>query len=171
VLGKGPELLGLTMVYDVAHNIAKLEEHVVDGRKQELCVHRKGATRALSPRHPDLPARYRGLGQPVLIPGDMGTSSYLMLGTDRAGEETFASACHGAGRVWSRKRALKETKARNVVGELAAKGISVMAADSRVLREEVPDAYKDVDAVVDVCERAGIARKVARMRPLGVVKG
>jgi len=171
VLGKGPELLGLTMVYDVAHNIAKFEEHEVDGRRQKLCVHRKGATRALPPRHPDLPSRYRGLGQPVLIPGDMGTSSYLLLGTDRAGEETFASACHGAGRVWSRKRALKETKARDVAGELSAKGISVMAADSRVLREEVPDAYKDVDAVVDVCDRAGLARKVARMRPLGVVKG
>ncbi len=171
VLGQSIEQLGMTQVYDVAHNIAKFEEHEVGGRRTVVCVHRKGATRALPPGHEAIPARYRRLGQPVLIPGDMGTSSYLLLGTARAAEETFASACHGAGRVWSRTRALKETERRNVAQELREQGIVVMAASREVLREEVPDAYKDVDAVVNVCDRAGIARKVARMRPLGVVKG
>jgi tRNA-splicing ligase RtcB len=171
VLGKGPELLGMSMVYDVAHNIAKFEEHEINGRKVKVCVHRKGATRALPPHHPALPSAYRGLGQPVLIPGDMGTSSYLLLGTEAAARNTFASTCHGAGRVWSRTRALKETRSRNVAEELRSKGIQVMAASREVLREEVPDAYKDVDAVVNVCHRAGIARRIARMRPLGVVKG
>ncbi|MEO0082385.1 MAG: RtcB family protein [candidate division WOR-3 bacterium] len=171
VLGLPVEQLGMTQVYDVAHNIAKFEEHEVNGKRMKLCVHRKGATRAFPPGHPALPAKYRHLGQPVLIPGDMGTSSYLLVGTETAAKETFGSACHGAGRVWSRTKALEETKHRNVAEELQAKGIMVMAASREVLREEVPDAYKDVDAVVDVCHRAGIARRVARMKPLGVVKG
>jgi len=176
VLGQSIEQLGMTQVYDVAHNIAKFEQHQVRGsngavRTANLCVHRKGATRALPPGAAAIPARFRKLGQPVLIPGDMGTSSYLLLGTAKAAEETFASACHGAGRVWSRTRALKETERRNVAQELREQGIMVMAASKEVLREEVPDAYKDVDAVVNVCDRAGIARKVARMKPLGVVKG
>ncbi|MGQ9708086.1 MAG: RtcB family protein [bacterium] len=171
VLGLPIERLGMTQVYDVAHNIAKIEEHEVQGRRMKLCVHRKGATRALQPGHPALPQKYLHLGQPVLIPGDMGTSSYLLLGTKTAAEQTFASACHGAGRVWSRTRALEETRRRDVAQELKAKGILVMAASREVLNEEVPDAYKDVDQVVDVCHRAGICRKVARMRPLGVVKG
>jgi tRNA-splicing ligase RtcB len=171
VLGKGPERLGMSMVYDVAHNIAKFEEHEVSGRRIKVCVHRKGATRALPPGHPALPSAYQSLGQPVLIPGDMGTSSYLLLGTEAAARDTFASACHGAGRVWSRKRAIRETRQRNVAEELRSRGIQVMAASREVLREEVPDAYKDVDAVVNVCHRAGIARRVARMKPLGVVKG
>ncbi len=176
VLGLSMEQLGMGQVYDVAHNIAKFEQHTVlktngERRTANLCVHRKGATRAFGPGDPTIPARYRHLGQPVLIPGDMGTSSYLLLGTAQAEQETFGSACHGAGRVWSRTRALKETERRNVATELRSKGIMVMAASREVLREEVPDAYKDVDKVVDVCHRAGIARKVARMRPLGVVKG
>ncbi|MGQ9677705.1 MAG: RtcB family protein [bacterium] len=171
VLGISIEKIGMSQVYDVAHNIAKIEEHEVNGKKMRLCVHRKGATRAFPPGHPALPAKYRHLGQPVLIPGDMGTSSYLLLGTEGAMRETFGSACHGAGRVWSRTRALQETKRRNVAAELRAQGILVKAASREVLNEEVPDAYKDVDRVVDVCHRAGIARKVARMRPLGVVKG
>lgn len=176
VLGMTAERLGMTQVYDVAHNIAKIEEHRVRGaggewRATRLCVHRKGATRAFGPGHPAIPAKYRELGQPVLIPGDMGTSSYLLLGTAAAARDTFGSACHGAGRVWSRTRALKETERRNVAAELRAKGILVMAASREVLNEEVPDAYKDVDEVVNVCHRAGICRKVARMRPLGVVKG
>lgn len=170
VLDMSLERLGMTQVYDVAHNIAKFEEHEVGGRQLKLCVHRKGATRAFGPGRAELPVKYRHLGQPVLIPGDMGTSSYLLLGTDAA-RETFGSACHGAGRVWSRTRALKETERRNVAQELRSQGIVVMAASKEVLREEVPDAYKNVDAVVNVCHRAGIARKVARMRPLGVVKG
>jgi tRNA-splicing ligase RtcB (3'-phosphate/5'-hydroxy nucleic acid ligase) len=171
VLGLPLERLGMGQVYDVAHNIAKIENHMVGKESVKLCVHRKGATRAFGPGNQTTPARYRHLGQPVLIPGDMGTSSYLLVGTEKAEDETFGSACHGAGRVWSRTRALKETERRNVAEELRAKGIVVMAASSEVLREEVPDAYKDVDKVVDVCTRAGICRKVARMRPLGVVKG
>jgi tRNA-splicing ligase RtcB len=171
VLGMTVEQVGMSQVYDVAHNIAKFEQHMVGKDCVKLCVHRKGATRAFGPGDQATPARYRHLGQPVLIPGDMGTSSYLMLGTATAERDTFGSACHGAGRVWSRTRALKETEHRNVAQELRAKGIIVMAASKEVLREEVPDSYKDVDKVVDVCQRAGIARKVARMRPLGVVKG
>ncbi len=171
VLGVPISRLGMTQVYDVAHNIAKIEEHTVNGKKIKLCVHRKGATRAFPPGHPALPEKYRALGQPVLIPGDMGSSSYVLLGTEQAAQDTFGSACHGAGRVWSRTRALEETKRRNVAEELRARGIIVMAASREVLNEEVPDAYKDVDRVVDVCHRSGIARKVVRMRPLGVVKG
>ena len=171
VLGMTVEQLGMSQVYDVAHNIAKFEQHMVGKDCVKLCVHRKGATRAFGPGDQATPARYRHLGQPVLIPGDMGTSSYLMLGTAIAERDTFGSACHGAGRVWSRTRALRETEHRNVAQELRAKGIIVMAASKEVLREEVPDSYKDVDKVVDVCQRAGIARRVARMRPLGVVKG
>jgi tRNA-splicing ligase RtcB len=184
VLGLPMERLGMSQIYDVAHNIAKIETHTVGKSCMKVCVHRKGATRAFGPAKPGsgtqchnqtgshaLPSRYRHLGQPVLIPGDMGTCSYLLLGTEKAEAETFGSACHGAGRVWSRTRALKETERRNVAEELRAKGIMVMAASREVLREEVPDAYKDVDKVVDVCARAGICRKVARTRPLGVVKG
>ncbi|MEO0079463.1 MAG: RtcB family protein, partial [candidate division WOR-3 bacterium] len=163
--------LGMTLVYDVAHNIAKIEEHEVNGKRMKLCVHRKGATRAFPAGHPALPQKYRHIGQPVLIPGDMGTSSYLLVGTERAAKETFASTCHGAGRVWSRNKAIAETKGRDIAAELRSQGIIVMAASREVLHEEVPDAYKDVDRVVDVCHRAGIARKIARMRPLGVVKG
>jgi tRNA-splicing ligase RtcB len=184
VLGRAVPALGMSQVYDVAHNIAKIETHPVGKECVKVCVHRKGATRAFGPaQHGSslqchnqtgshaLPSRYRHLGQPVLIPGDMGTCSYLLLGTEKAEAETFGSACHGAGRVWSRTRALKETERRNVAAELRAKGIMVMAASKEVLREEVPDAYKDVDKVVDTCARAGICRKVARMKPLGVVKG
>lgn len=171
VLGVPIERLGMSQVYDVAHNIAKFEEQVVGGERRRLCVHRKGATRAFGPGHQALPARYRHLGQPVLIPGDMGSYSYVLIGTAVADQETFGSACHGAGRVWSRTRALNETKKRDVAAELRQKGIRVMAASREVLREEVPDAYKDVEAVVAVCHNAGIARRVARMRPLGVVKG
>jgi tRNA-splicing ligase RtcB len=184
VLGQPMERLGMSQVYDVAHNIAKFETHPVGKTCVKVCVHRKGATRAFGPAKPGsgtqchnqtgshaLPPKYRHLGQPVLIPGDMGTSSYLLLGTEKAEAETFGSACHGAGRVWSRTRALKETERRNVAQELRAQGIQVMAASKEVLREEVPDAYKDVNKVVDVCAKAGICRKVARMKPLGVVKG
>jgi len=171
VYNKTPDELGMELVYDVAHNIAKFEEHTINGNKMTVCVHRKGATRAFPPGHSALPEKYKPIGQPVIIPGDMGTNSYLLLGTQRAFEETFGSTCHGAGRVWSRTHALDETRNRDVAQELKSKGILVMAASREVLREEVPDAYKDVDVVVDVCHKAGISKKVAKMRPLGVVKG
>ncbi|MDW7988183.1 MAG: RtcB family protein, partial [candidate division WOR-3 bacterium] len=160
VLGKSQDELGLELIYDVAHNIAKFEEHIVDGQKKLVCVHRKGATRAFPPGHPALPEKYKALGQPVIIPGDMGSNSYLLLGTKQAFEETFGSTCHGAGRVWSRTKALDETRNRDIARELRSQGILVMAASKEVLREEVPDAYKDVDIVVDVCHKAGISKKV-----------
>lgn len=171
VYNKTPDELGMELIYDVAHNIAKFEEHTVNGNQMMVCVHRKGATRAFPPGHSVLPEKYKPIGQPVIIPGDMGTNSYLLLGTQKAFDETFGSTCHGAGRVWSRTKALDETRNRDVAGELKSKGILVMAASREVLREEVPDAYKDVDVVVDVCHKAGISIKVAKMRPLGVVKG
>jgi tRNA-splicing ligase RtcB len=162
---------GTRIVYDVAHNIAKLEEHVVDGRRRRLCVHRKGATRAFPPGHPELAERFRETGQPVLVPGDMGRASFVLLGTDRAASETFASCCHGAGRRLSRHAAKKAARPRNLVRELAERGIVVRAASRATVDEEMPDAYKDVAQVVAVADRAGIGRKLARLRPLAVVKG
>jgi tRNA-splicing ligase RtcB len=159
------------LVYDVAHNIAKLEEHAVGGRRQTVCVHRKGATRAFPPGHPELHARFRDMGQPVLIPGDMGRYSYVLAGTDQAFAETFGSCCHGAGRRLSRHAAKRQARPRNLVSELAAAGIVVRAASRATVDEEMPDAYKDVRQVVDVVHGAGIGRKVAMLRPCGVVKG
>jgi tRNA-splicing ligase RtcB len=170
-LRKSEEELGLRLVYDVCHNIAKLESHDVGGSKRVLCVHRKGATRAFPAGHPDVPSDYATTGQPVLVPGDMGTHSYVCVGTDRAMEETFGSTCHGAGRVMSRSKARKQSTDKKVAAELGRMGISIMAAGKGTLSEEMPDAYKNVSDVVDVMDRAGIARKVARLRPLGVVKG
>ena len=171
VLGKKAEEIGMDLIYDVAHNIAKFEKHRVGEQTIELCVHRKGATRAFPPEHDEVPSKYRSIGQPVLIPGDMGTHSYLLLGTDLAMKETFGSTCHGAGRVMSRTKALEKTRGRSIDKELAQKGIFVLSASNEVLREEMPDAYKDIDVVVNAVHQAGISRKVARMRPLGVVKG
>jgi len=171
VLGKSAESLGMHLIYDVAHNIAKFEDHSVAGEMKKLCVHRKGATRAFTAGHEAVPGIYKKIGQPVLIPGDMGTHSYLLLGTERAMKETFGSTCHGAGRVMSRTKALQRTKGRSITRELADKGIFVLSASDEVLREEVPEAYKDIDMVVDAVHSAGISRKVARMRPIGVVKG
>ncbi|MBI2844348.1 MAG: RtcB family protein [Armatimonadetes bacterium] len=171
VMGAGAHKLGMRQVYDVAHNIAKIEEHVVDGRREKLCVHRKGATRAFGPGHPDVPARYRAVGQPVLIPGDMGRYSYLLVGTEQAMKETFGSTCHGAGRVLSRHAAMKEAKGQDIQRQLAEKGIVVKAASRGTLAEEASFAYKDVADVVDCADGAGISKKVAKMRPLGVVKG
>ncbi len=169
--GKSPEALGLRQVYDVAHNIAKMETHTVNGQERTLCVHRKGATRAFGPGHPELPARYRAIGQPVIIPGDMGTASYVLLGTQEAMEQSFGSTCHGAGRVWSRHQAVDAAKGRRIDKELAAKGIIARAAGRTGLAEEQPDAYKDIDAVIDCVTTARLGRKVARLRPMGVVKG
>jgi tRNA-splicing ligase RtcB len=170
VLGESAESLGMHLVYDVAHNIAKLEEYEIDRKKRLLCVHRKGATRAFPPGHKDLPDRYRQVGQPVIIPGDMGRCSYLLAGTAEA-EETFYSTCHGAGRLMSRTAAKKATRNRHIVQELAQKGIAVRFTGRDTLHEEVSEAYKNVTDVVDIVQGAGISLKIARMKPLGVIKG
>jgi len=171
VLGRPLEEIGLQVVYDVAHNIAKLETYSVEGRPMRLVVHRKGATRAFPPGHPEIPARYREIGQPVLIPGDMGRYSFVAVGTERAMEETFGSTCHGAGRVRSRKAALRELRGVDIAKVLERRGILVRAQNRSLLAEEASEAYKDVADVVDVCHGAGISYKVAKMRPIGVVKG
>jgi tRNA-splicing ligase RtcB len=167
VIGTGE----LRVVYDVAHNIAKREVYEVDGMQRKVLVHRKGATRAFPPNHPDLPEEYRNAGQPVLIPGSMGTCSYVLVGTEQAMKETFGSTCHGAGRAKSRTAAKKEITADELLVSLKAKGIHVKSASKSGLTEESPDAYKDVSDVVRVVHEAGIARKVARLVPLGVIKG
>lgn len=170
-LGKGWEKLGLSLVYDVAHNIAKIETHEVDGKKMRLCVHRKGATRAFPPGHPDIPADYRDIGQPVLIPGDMGRYSYVLVGTHASSEQTFGSTCHGAGRLMSRHKAKKIAKGRDIARELEDAGIYVRSTGRSTLMEEIPEAYKDVADVVDVVHGAGIGKKVVRLKPLAVIKG
>ena len=171
VFSISPKKLGMELVYDVAHNIAKIEEHEVNGRKMKLIVHRKGATRAFPPGHPELPDIYRPLGQPVLIPGDMGRASYVLLGTEKAMKETFGSTCHGAGRIMSRHQAIKKAKGRAIWREMEDKGIIVRSAGRETLAEEMSEAYKDISNVVEVVHKAGISKKVARLRPLGVIKG
>jgi tRNA-splicing ligase RtcB len=171
VLALPPSKLGMSLVYDVAHNIAKTEEHDVDGRRRRLVVHRKGATRAFPPHHEELVEAYRGLGQPVLIPGDMGRYSYVLVGTEGAMRETFGSTCHGAGRLMSRTAAVKAARGRQIWRELEAKGILARATGRDALEEEMPEAYKDVREVVEVVERFGISKRVARLRPIGVIKG
>ena len=166
-----PRELGLGLVYDVVHNIAKRERHRVDGRDRWVVVHRKGATRAFGPGDRRVPGRYRSVGQPVLVPGDMGRASHVLAGTEGAMAETFGSTCHGAGRLLSRKAAVRRKRGGQVRRDLEARGIRVMAAGARTLAEEMPDAYKDVDEVVRAAVGAGISRKVARLRPLGCVKG
>jgi tRNA-splicing ligase RtcB len=170
-LGRGAKKLGLELVYDVCHNIAKFETHEINGQNQEVVVHRKGAIRAFPAHHPEVPDAYRETGQPVIIPGDMGRYSYVLVGTERALQETFGSTCHGAGRVMSRHAAKKIAKGHNVVAELAEMGVIVKGAGRATLVEEIPQAYKDVEDVVRVVHEAGIASKVARLRPLGVIKG
>lgn len=171
VLGSSWREMGLDLIYDVAHNIAKIEKYIIEGKEKTLCVHRKGATRAFGPGNPALPQRYKEIGQPVIIPGDMGRNSYLMVGTKRAEEETFGSACHGAGRVKSRTAALKTINPDYLLKELEHKGIIVKASGRDTLVEEAPQAYKDVNDVVNVVHNAGISKRVCRMRPLGVIKG
>jgi len=168
VLGRGCRL---DLVYDVCHNIAKIETHSIDGKARELCVHRKGATRAFPPGHPDIPEHYRGIGQPVLIPGDMGRYSYVLVGTQKAYEETFGSTCHGAGRLMSRHQAKKVARGREITKELEDKGIYVRGASRSTIVEEISEAYKDVDDVVRVVHGAGISEMVVKLRPLGVTKG
>jgi tRNA-splicing ligase RtcB len=171
VLGRPWTELGLTQVYDVAHNIAKWEEYPVNGQTRRLCVHRKGATRAFPRGHAELPAVYRDVGQPVLIPGDMGRYSFVLAGTEQAMQESFGSCCHGAGRRMSRHQAKKTAHGRNLKTELQARGIEVRATSYATVAEEIPEAYKDVADVVDVVQGAGLGRKVARLKPLAVLKG
>ncbi|MDO8602504.1 MAG: RtcB family protein [Candidatus Omnitrophota bacterium] len=172
VFNKSWNALGLRLVYDVAHNIAKMEKHKSEGKEKLLCVHRKGATRAFPPGHPDLPGPYKEAGQPVLIPGDMGTFSYVLAGSNGSMEETFGSTCHGAGRRLSRSSAIKACHGRQIDKELFNKsGIIVRSKTRGALAEEAPEAYKNVNEVVDVVHGAGLSTKVARMRPLGVIKG
>jgi tRNA-splicing ligase RtcB len=163
--------LGMRLVYDVAHNLAKLEEHEVDGRRRQLCVHRKGATRSLGPGHPSLPERYRETGQPVINPGSMGSWSYVLVGDARAEARSFASTCHGAGRAMSRTKAKKVMSGAELRRQLEREGVVLAAQDWKLLSEEAPYAYKDATEVVETCEGAGLSRVVARLRPAGVLKG
>jgi len=171
VLQVSPRELRMELLYDVCHNIAKIEKHTVDNQEITLCVHRKGATRSLPPGHPNVPEIYRAVGQPVLIPGDMGTYSYVLAGSQQALDETFGSTCHGAGRVLSRKQAIKTAKGRAIHRELEDKGIYAQSRGRTTLLEEMPEAYKDISLVVEAVHMAGLAKKVAKLRPLGVIKG
>jgi len=171
VMKRPAEEMDMGIVYDVAHNIAKEEEHVVDGKRMKVMVHRKGATRAFGPGSPGIPAKYSEIGQPVLIPGSMGTASYVLVGTHKAMDDTFGSTCHGAGRVMSRQGATRSFKANQIVEMLRQKGIIVRSASKEGIVEEAPSAYKDIDAVVETAHGAGISQKVVRLTPLGVVKG
>src|SRR3989304_4982756 len=166
-----PAELGFSLIYDVCHNIAKIEEHVVDGQRRRLCVHRKGATRAFPPGHPQVPKAYQGIGQPVLVPGDMGRYSYLLVGCQAAMEKSFGSTCHGAGRVMSRTQSKKESRGINIDQEMARRGVVARYQGRGTMAEEMPHAYKDVAEVVETMDLAGISKKVARFRPVGVIKG
>ena len=171
VFGIGPAGLNMQLLYDVCHNIAKKEEHTIDGKKRFVCVHRKGATRSFPPGHQALGDAYRAVGQPVIIPGDMGTASYVLVGAQKAMEDTFGSTCHGAGRVLSRTGAKKASQGRAINRELEDKGILVRWTGRHTLAEEMPEAYKNISEVVEVVHGAGISKKVARLKPIAVVKG
>jgi len=171
VFGASARKLGMDIIYDVAHNVAKIEEHEVGGVRKTLCVHRKGATRAFGPGRMELSPLHRKTGQPAIVPGSMGTASYLCVGTERAMQETWGSTCHGAGRAMSRHAAIRAGKGRDIRRELEAKGVYSRAASREVMAEEMPEAYKDVDEVVRTCHGAGISKMVARLKPLGVMKG
>jgi tRNA-splicing ligase RtcB len=170
-MGQKAEDMDMKLIYDVCHNIAKLEEHQVDGKPTKVIVHRKGATRAFGPGHSDVPQDYRDVGQPVIIPGDMGTASYVLAGTENAMKETWGSTCHGAGRIMSRQSAMRQFTSGQIKEDLKRDGIYVRAASSDVLTEEAPHAYKRIDDVVKVVSGAGISKLVARLKPLGVMKG
>jgi tRNA-splicing ligase RtcB len=171
VLGGKVRNRDLFLIYDVAHNMAKVETHIVEGKEMRVCVHRKGATRAFGPGHPDVPADYRAIGQPVLVPGSMGTASWVLAGTQASMERSFGSSCHGAGRVLSRSQAKKTVDGAQLKRKLEDEGIRVRAGSLPGLAEEAPQAYKDVDAVVETVIGAGIARPVAKLRPVVVIKG
>ncbi len=169
--GQSWESMQMNLVYDVAHNIAKMEEHAIEGVKKKVCVHRKGATRAFPAGHPEVPEKYRQIGQPVIIPGDMGRASWVLVGLPGSMEKTFGTTCHGAGRVMSRTAAVQNAQGRRIDRELADQGIIAKCRSWKGLAEEQPAAYKDVSQVVQVVARAGLAKRVARLRPIGVVKG
>ena len=171
VFGQSWEDLNMELIYDVAHNIAKFEEHRIGSEDKKVWVHRKGATRAFPPKHPEVPTVYQDIGQPVLIPGDMGRASWVLVGQPGSMEQTFGTTCHGAGRMMSRTAAMKHAKGRRIDKELLNRGVVARANSFRGLAEEQPDAYKDVNLVVDVVHNAGLSRKVARMKPIGVIKG
>ena len=171
IFGSSWNELGMDLIYDVAHNIAKLEQHRIDEKEKSVWVHRKGATRAFPPHHEETPREYKEIGQPVLIPGDMGRASWVLVGQQGSMEQTFGTTCHGAGRVMSRTAAVKAAKGRRIDKELEARGVIAKARSWRGLAEEHPEAYKDVNLVVDTVHRAGLSKKVARMRPIGVIKG
>jgi len=171
VLGEAAERIGMSMVYDVAHNIAKFETHTINGKEQSIIVHRKGATRAFPPHHPSIPEKYKETGQPVLIPGDMGTASYVLVGTRKAMEFSFGSTCHGAGRVMSRSKAVRSFQNRSLQSELEKQGIIVRSRGRRTLYEEAPQAYKEIDKVTEIVHKLGISKRVVRMKPIGVIKG
>ena len=171
VFGHSARDLGMSLVYDISHNLAKMETYEIDGRTLNVCVHRKGATRAFGPGHPELPDAYRSVGQPVIVPGSMGTSSYVLVGTEWSKELSFCSTCHGAGRAMSRTKAKKQMEGRALKNQLESEGIIVAASNPKLLSEEAPYAYKDVSEVVDTCEGAGLTEVVARLRPVGVIKG
>ncbi len=171
IFGKPWEQLGMDLIYDVAHNIAKMEDHTVGGVEKQVCVHRKGATRAFPKDHPEIPAGYRGIGQPVIIPGSMGTASWVLVGQPGSMEHSFGTTCHGAGRMMSRTEAVRRAGGRRIDKELENVGVIARARGHKGLAEEQPAAYKDVDHVVEVVHKAGISRKVARLRPIGVIKG
>jgi tRNA-splicing ligase RtcB len=171
VFGRSWQELQMNLIYDVCHNIAKLEEHTVDGKKKSVWVHRKGATRAFPPGHPEVPVQYRAIGQPVIIPGDMGRASWVLVGQPGSMEKSFGTTCHGAGRVMSRTAAIKDAAGRRIDKELLSRGVIARAQSRKGLAEEQPRAYKNVDDVVEVVHAAGLSKKVARMRPIGVIKG
>jgi tRNA-splicing ligase RtcB len=169
--GRPWEDLGMELLYDVAHNIAKLEEHTVNGKPKKVWVHRKGATRAFPAGHPEVPKAFRSVGQPVIIPGDMGRASWVLVGAEGSMQKTFGTTCHGAGRAMSRTASVKDAAGRRIDKELESRGVIAMASSRHGLAEEQPKAYKNVDDVVDTVHQANLSRKVARMRPIGVIKG
>jgi len=168
---KSPEDLDMKLIYDVSHNVAKVEDHIVRGQHKKLLVHRKGATRAFPPNHPTLPEAYKEIGQPIFIGGTMGTSSYILLGTQQGMEKTFGSTCHGAGRCLSRHKSRSVLDAHQVLENLKQKGIAIRIQTPKLVMEEAPETYKDVREVIDTCDKAGISKKCVKMRPIAVIKG
>jgi len=171
VFRKSARDLDMHIIYDTSHNIAKIEDHLFQGQPKRLLVHRKGATRAFPPNHPDIPKKYQHIGQPILIGGSMGTCSYVLTGTEQAMTEAFGSTCHGAGRSMSRSHAMREIKAKDVIQDLKNKGIAIRIGDMKLISEEAPDSYKDVTMVVQTCSDVGFSKLCVKLRPLIVIKG